>query len=282
MANIDLSVVNRGRIPGGAKSEIINTLRDCYRRFGSRSPYKVGILITETEGIRRDFLREEKSRLGITTIEDEDAICSHNAWRGYPNITVSVERLGEFSKLARQGILRHEAAHTVLHGSLEYNIFRIPDDCRQIAAVKGIDSMVLEQVIRNLSWAIKDCEASKFLIAHDFINCQAAFALEWIQPSSDKSDSKSTKMDRQARFIYQTALLKPILLADPLLAIPKSKKISLELQVLLGRRIEELIEHLADYDQNKLLQIASMIATNLTEDTHSNVDSALHHVMTLA
>lgn len=282
MANIDLNIVPRGRIPGGAKSEITNTLRDCYRRFGPRSLYKVEVLICETEGIRHDFLREEKARLGITNFEDDDAICSYNAWRGYPTITVSVERLGQFSKPARQGALRHEAAHTVLHGSLEYNIFRIPEDCRQIAAVKGIDLMVLEQVIRNLSSAIKDCEASRFLIAHDFIDCQAAFALEWIQPPETKPGSRLTKMERQERFIHQTVLLKPILLADPLLAIPKSKKISLELQVLLGRRIEELIEQLAEYDQNKLLQTASTIANNLTDDTHNNVDSALHHVMTLA
>src|SRR4030042_269388 len=127
MSATDLDIVTRGRIPGGAKSEIVNTLRDCYRRFGSRSPYKVGILIAETESIRQDFLRGEKSKMSITTIGDEDAICSHTAWQGYPTITVSVERLGEFSKPARQGNLRHVAAHTVLHGSLEYNIFRIPE-----------------------------------------------------------------------------------------------------------------------------------------------------------
>jgi hypothetical protein len=282
MSNVDLVVLTRGRIPGGAKGEIVNTLRDCYRRFGSRAPYKIGILIAETEGIRQDFLREEKSRIGITTVEDEDAVCSYNAWRGYPNISVSVERLKEFSKPARKGALRHEAAHTALHSSLEYNIFKIPDDCRQIATVKGITLITLEQVIRNLSSAIKDCEASKFLISHDFIDCQAAFLLEWIQSPPDKSAFKSTKMDRQTKFIHQTALLKPILLADPLLAMPKSKKISLERQVFLGRKIEELIEHLAEYDQNKLLQIASTITSNLTEDTHSNVDAAIRHVMTLA
>lgn len=282
MSNTDLLVLTRGRIPGGAKGEIVNTFRDCYRRFGSRTPYKVGILIAETEGIRQDFLREEKSMMGITTVEDEDAVCSYNTWRGYPTISVSVERLKEFSKPARQGALRHEAAHTVLHSSLEYNIFKIPDDCRQIATVKGIGLTTLEQVIRNLSSAIKDCESTKFLISHNFIDCQAAFLLEWLQSPADKSTFKSTKMDRQAKFIHQTALLKPILLADPLLAIPKSRKISLERQIFLGRKIEELIEHLAEYDKNKLLQVASTITGNLTEDTHSNVDAAIHHVMTLA
>lgn len=281
MSTTDLIVVTRGKVPGGAKGDIVNAFRDCYRKFGFKSPYKVELLITENEGIRRDFLREEKARMSITTIEDDDEICTHHNWRGYPTISVSVERLGEFSKPARQGALRHEAAHTVLHGSLEYNIFKIPDDCKQIAAVKGIDSPVLEKVVRNLSSAIKDCEASKFLISHDFVDCQAAFALEWIQPP-DQVTVKSSKMGRQGRFMFLTRLFKPMLLAHPLLAIPKSKKISLERQVLLGRRIEELIEHLEKYEQNKLLQVASMIADNLTEDTHSNVDSALRQAITLA
>jgi len=282
MANIDLNVVTRGRIPGGAKSEITNTLRDCYHKFDQKAPYKVMVLIAETEGIRRDFLQEEKAKLGITNIIDEDDICSYNAWRGYPTITVSTERLGEFSKPARQGALRHEAAHTFLHGSLEYNIFRIPEDSRQMAAVKGIDLPILEQAIRNLSSAIKDCEATKFLISHGFIDCQAAFALEWIKPPETSPNSKLAKMNRQEKFLYQTTLLKPVLLADPLLAIPKSKKISLELQVMLGRRIEELIAPLQEYEQNKLLQTASIIANNLTDDTHNNVDSSLRHVMALA
>ena len=282
MSNTDLITTTRGKIPGAAKSEIVNTFKDCYRKFGARSPYKVEILITETEGIRRDTLREEQSRLGRTSIDDIGEVCTHHTWSGHLTINVSIEKLGEFSKLARQGAIRHEAAHSVLHGSLEYNIFRIPDDCRQMSSVKGVNPVILEKVIHNLSAAIKECEASKFLIAHDFIDCQAAFILEWLQPPQDNNALRSAKMDRQARFTHLTSLLKPILLADPLLALPKTKKISLERQVLLGRKIEEMIEHLTEYEQNKILQVASSISSGINGDTHSNVDSALHQAITLA
>jgi hypothetical protein len=282
MSNTDLVITTRGKIPGAAKSEIVNTFKDCYRKFGSKSPYKVEILITETEGIRRDSLREEQSRLGRTAIEDIDEVCTHHTWSDHLTVNVSVEKLGEFSKLARQGALRHEAAHSVLHGTLEYNIFRIPDDCRQMASVKGINPEILEQVIRNLSSAIKECEVSKYLIAHEFIDCQAAFILEWIKPPDNRNVLKSTKMDRQARFTHLTSLLKPILLSDPFLALPKTKRISLERQVMLGRKVEEMIEHLTDYEQNKILQVASSISSGINEDTHNNVDSALHQAITLA
>ncbi|MDY7019637.1 MAG: hypothetical protein SU899_06165 [Chloroflexota bacterium] len=283
MAKIEMSVITRGRIPRGVEREIANTLHDCYRRFGSKSPYKVGVFVAENAAMIRDFLREEKFRLGINITDDEESVCYYDVWQGYPRISVCLERLTEFSKLARQGALRHEAAHSVLHGSLEYRIFRIPENCRQIALIKGIDSTVLEQVIYKLSGAVKDCEASIFLVDHDFIDCQAAFGLEWVWfPKEDKAISAAAATDRQAKFIYQTALLRPILFAHPLLSLPKAKKISLERQVLLGRRVEELVERLSGSEQGRLLQVANLIAEGLTQDTHQNVDSALHQAMSLA
>jgi hypothetical protein len=285
MSKIEVNMVTRGRVSGGSQREIVSTLRDSYQRFGNKVPYKLDIFVAETESILTDFISEEKFRMNINinVNEDDDPVCYHDAWYGYPRIMVNEERLSELSKIARSGALRHEAAHSVLHGSLEYHIFRISDECHQIALIKGIDRPVLETAMHYLSSAIKDCEATKFLIEFGFIDCQAAFALEWLQPpSEDKILSLPDITDRQARFIYHVALLKPILFAHPLLALPKKKKIALERQVLLGRKIEEFAENLKGPGQNRLLQVAAMIADNLTQDTHKNVDSALHQAMGLA
>jgi len=283
MATVDLSFITRGRIPGSIKREVASALRDCYRRFGSKSPGMVEIHIVDKEATMRDFLREEKFRLGITTSGDGEFICSHDAWRNYPRIIICLEKLVKLNKLARLGAVRHEAAHSALHGALEYYIFRIPENCRHTATIKGIDSAVLEQALYYLSVAIKDFEATSFLVKHDYINCQFAFALEWLQPSdNDKSTWKSAKADRQAKFVYLTTLLKPTLFAHPLLSLPRSKKVSLEKQIQLGRRVEELIEHLEDAEQSKLLQVTNMIVEDLDGDTHKNVDFALRQTMNLA
>lgn len=283
MAKVELNVITSGRIPWGAKSEIAGALRECYRRFGSRVPYKVEVHVVDRETTMQDLLKEEKVRLGITTSGDEEFICTHDAWRGYPRIIFCFERLAKLNRLARLGAVRHEAAHSVLHGSLEYYIFRIPEDCRHIAMIKGIDSTVLDQALYFLSVAVKDFEATRFLVQHDYIGCQFAFALEWLQPSEeDKSAWKLAAANRQAKFVCATALLKPTLFAHPLLALPRSKRISLEQQVLLGARVEGLVEYLGDAERNKLLQVTNIIAENLTEDTHKNVDSALLQAMSLA
>ena len=283
MVKVELNLITKGRIPWGVRREVAGALRDCYRRFGSRVPYKVDVHIMDRESTMRDFLKDEKFKLGITTSGDEESICTHDAWRGYPRIIFCFENLARFSRLARLGAVRHEAAHSVLHGSLEYYIFRIPEDCRRTAVIKAIDSTALDRALHDLSVAVKDFEATRFLVRHDYIGCQFAFALEWLQPSDEEKLAwKTAKTDRQARFTYQTALLRPTLFAHPLLALPRSNKISLEQQVHLGRRVEELVEHLGDAEQNRLLQVTNVIVENLTEDTHANVDSALLQAMSLA
>jgi hypothetical protein len=283
MATVELNIITSGNIPWSLKREIESTFRDCYRRFGSRVPYKVEIHVVDSESNMRALLKEDKLRLGITTSGDEEFICSHDAWRGYPRVICCLEKLAKLNKLARLGAIRHEVAHSALHGSLEYYIFRIPEDCRHTAAIKGLDSPVLDQALYYVSVAVKDFEATRFLVQHDFIDCQFTFALEWLQPSEqDKSTWKLAQTNRQAKFIYLATLLKPTLFAHPLLALPRSKKISLEHQVQLARRVEELLEHLGSAEQNRLLQVTNMIVEDATEDTHRNVDSALHQAMNLA
>ena len=283
MVGVELSVITKGRIPGGVKREVANVLRDCYRRFGFAVPNMVEVQIVDRENTMRDFLKEEKFRLGITATGEEEFACSHDVWRGYPRIIICYDRLARLNKLAREGAVRHQAAHSVLHGSLEYSIFSVPDDCRRVAMIKGLDTAVLGQVLHYLSVAVKDCEATRFLVKNDYINCQVAFALELFQPSEeDKSTWKTVKTNRQAKFVYQIALLKPILFTHPLLALPKSKKISLNEQILLGRRVEELVEYMEEAERNRLLQVANVIAEALTDDTHKNVDFAFIQVMNLA
>jgi hypothetical protein len=282
MATVELNIITSGGIPWSFKKEIESTFRDCYRRFGSRVPYKVEIHVVDSESNMRALLKEDKLRLGITTSGDEEFICSHDAWRGYPRVICCLEKLAKLNKLARLGAVRHVVAHSAIHGSLEYYIFRIPDDCRHTAVIKGLDSPVLDQALYYVSVAVKDFEATRFLVQHDFIDSQFAFALEWVQPSEqDKSTWKLAQTNRQAKFIYLTTLLKPTLFAHPLLALPRSKEISLEHQVQLARRVEELLEHLGSAEQNRLLQVTNMIVEDATEDTHRNVDSALRQAMNL-
>jgi hypothetical protein len=283
MATVEISIITSGNIPWSYKRDIENIFRDCYRRFGSRIPYKVEIHVVDREANMRALLKEDKLRLGMTAGGDDEFICSHDAWRGYPRVICSLDRLTKMNKLGRVGAIRHEAAHSALHGSIEYYIFRIPDECRHTATIKGLEAPVLDQALYYVSVAVKDFEATRLLVQHNFIDCQFNFALEWLKPSEqEKSAWKLAQTNRQAKFVYLTTLLKPMLFANPLLALPRSKNISLENQVQLARRVEQMLEHLGTTEQNRLLQVTSAIAEEATEDTHKNVDIAMGQAMNLA
>lgn len=272
----ELNFIVKGKVPGGLKKEIIHTLEDCYQHFSPKTPEKVEIQIVDKVAIMLDFLREEKFRLGITTTGEEEFLCCHDAWRGFPRIIVCVDRLAKLNKLARMGAIRHEAAHSALHGSLEYYIFPVSEECHRLARIKGVDLTILEQALYFVSVAVKDFEATRYLVKHDYVNCQIAFALETLQPSEeDKSVWKSARTKRQARYLCETALLKPILFTHPLLSLDNPKKISLQQQVNLGTRLETMIEYIEESEQKRLLQIVNNIVDGLTNDTHRNIDFAL-------
>ena len=171
MASIDLSYFARGDVSGSFKKEVSEVLNDCYGRFADKVPYKIEVYAFDTEDNLNSFLREEKFKLGLSfnTIDDASA-CTHEVLRGYPRLLLCGERLMKYSKQARAGALRHEAAHTVLHGALEYNIFQIPEDCRHTATVKGIDNEKLDDIFFQLSLGVKDFEATRLLIQHDYIH----------------------------------------------------------------------------------------------------------------
>ena len=283
MSSIDLTYFSRGNISGSFKKEVSEILNDCYQHFSQRVPYKIEVYAFDTEENLNSFLREEKFKLSMSfnTVDDASA-CTYEVLRGYPRLLICSERLSRYSKLARAGAIRHEVAHTILHGALEYSIFQIPDDCRHTATVKGIDSDKLEEIFFQLSLGVKDYEATRLLIANDYIQCQFAYALEWIQPAEDDQTAWNiSKTNRQTRFVYESALMRPILFTNPLLSLPKPKKALAESQLQLSARMEQMISILGEKEENKVLAVADSIIESLTEDTHKNIDSAFHQLINL-
>ena len=283
MASIDLSYFARGDVSSSFKKEVSEVLNDCYGRFAEKVPYKIEVYAFDTEDNLNNFLRDEKFKLGLSfnTIDDASA-CTHEVLRGYPRLLLCKDRLFKYSKQARAGAIRHEAAHTILHGALEYNIFQIPEDCRHTATVKGIDNEKLDEIFFQLSLGVKDFEATRFLIQHDYVHCQFAYAMEWIKPTEDDKTAWSiSRTNRQTRFVYESALMRPILFTDPLLSLPKSKKAPAELQLQLSVRMEQMIALLGETEENKVLKVAGAIIETLGEDTHKNIDAAFHQLIGL-
>jgi hypothetical protein len=260
-----------GHVSQHELEEIRSILEECYPSLGKWLPERVEVRLFYTSLQLAIFLESEKEELGIRTSGDEAFICSHDAWRGFPRILICLERLKTLAHLARLGALRHEAAHTVLHGGLAYYVFRIPPNCIELAQTKGIDLSLLQQVLYFCAAAVKDLEVTRLLLQQGYQECQLAFAQTQFLPSEeDKLAWLLAIHNPQARLLFFTGQLKMLLLSWPL---EMAGLLSLE------QCTDSMLSYIEPEERKRLIDLTASIANQLGEDTHDNVRLALKQVL---
>jgi len=260
-----------GDITQDEVQKIRSNLEECYPRLGRWLPERVEVQLFDTPVKLAAFLASQKAELGIRTIGDDAFICSHDAWLGSPRLLICLERLFALPPMARLGTLRHEAAHTVLHGALAYYVFRIPPDCLELAKAKGLSLTVLQQVLYYCATAVKDFEVTRLLLRQGYQDCQVAFAQTQFVPSDeDKLAWLLARNHPQAKLLFLTGQLKTLLLGWPL-------------EVAGLMRLEQSTESMLNYmepdERKRLLGVAIGVAKQLGEDTHNNVHLTLGQVL---
>ena len=260
-----------GEVSQSELQEIRDTLEECYPDLGRWLPERVEVQLFETSMQLAAFLQAEKAALGIKTLGDEAFICSHDAWRESPRLLICIERLFALSPMARLGTLRHEAAHTVLHGALTYYVFRLPLDCVELAQAKGIDMLLLQQVLYLSATAVKDFEVTRLLLQQGYRECQLALAQTQFLPSDeDKLAWRLARRHPQGRLLFFTSQLKTLLLGWPL---------EVAGLIQLEKCTDSMLSYIEPDERKQLLDLAISIARGLGEDTHDNVRLALQQVL---
>jgi len=260
-----------GHITRDKVKEIRSNLEECYPRLGRWLPERVKVQLFDTPVKLAAFLASEKAELGIGTFGDDAFICSHDAWRGSPRLLICIERLFVLLPLARLGALRHEAAHTVLHGALAYYVFRIPQDCLELAKAKGLDLTLLQQVLYYCATAVKDFEVTRLLLRQGYQDCQVALAQAQFLPSDeDKLAWLLARYHPQAKLLFFTGQLKTLLLGWPL-------EVAGLMQ--LEKSTESMLNYIEPDERKQFLDAAIGIAKQLGEDTHNNVRLTLRQVL---
>lgn len=264
------NIILNGYVPQQYEKQLRQTLDDCYLRLGAPKCGQVEVHIVDTASRMEAFLHKEKTELGIDTIGEESFLCTHDAWRGVPRLLICIERLSQISKAASFGVIRHEVAHTILHGDPLYYMFTINNECQTLAQAKAIDMVVLKQIVYYISVAVKDFEVTRFLVNHNYIECQAAFALEQLLKvtEDDKLAWRLAKSNPKARALYLAAQLKPLLFTHPLLAVADNRE-------QLTKSVLSMLEHMGQAEQTRLFQFANWLAEQLKYDTHSNIGIVL-------
>jgi len=121
------------------------------------------LMVWKTMDAFQAFSRNEKEALGVVTGDETEFLATHDAWRGYPRIHICQERLMGIPSSVIQGVIHHEIAHALNHGTLEFYTFTFSKGLQEAARTCGMDMSLLQQCVYFLSVAIKDREVVQWL-----------------------------------------------------------------------------------------------------------------------
>jgi len=232
-----------GSVDDSLAEWILGVLEDCYRRIGW--PELLELWIFERASMMDAALAGEAASVGVRgPVSGLGFFATHDAWRGTPRIMVCLEGMRGLPRLLQLGGLRHEAGHSVLHGSLEHYIFPMPRSLLKASEILGGSRELAETLLYLLSIAVKDFEVERLLVDHGFIDCQFAYAEYVARPSREEVEAWRSLSTPGEKALYVAQMLKGVGCLAPLLEVKSEAEGLLEdsLRHLPGRFREELRE----------------------------------------
>lgn len=257
--------------------EVLVVLRDCYDRINGDAVKIVDLYLFEKSSTMNALVNEEKRKLGIKTSAFEESYYAlHDAWHGTPRIMVAHDRISALPELVRMGSLRHEAAHTVLHGSLEFYSFPLSASLIRLEEEGVISRQMARDLLHLVSVAAKDFEVTRLLYENQFVEDQVAFNKHILEPSEEEREAwELAKEDQAFRLLVLTSILKTICCAAPLLKDhDHGGGISESIKKSLGYLPEETSERLL-----RIFDVATKFGRNTHENVHLLLDKTVDELV---
>lgn len=233
-----------GRVDEGFLKEVLEVIEECYNRFKDLEPNLVDLYVFEKASTMEAFIAKEKENLKILTSPFEESFfATHDAWYGTPRITVCIEKIGSLPKNVVVGGLRHEIAHTILHGSPEYYLLILPKPLKKAGKILKITDKTVNDILYLISIAVKDYEVTRLLYNGGYVKDQVAYCKHYLKPTfEEESIWEIAKAKSLTKFVFLTSILKNICCAAPLL---KDKNYRLEIKKEMDKSLSYLPEKLA-------------------------------------
>ena len=255
-----------GDIRSEAVDSIFSTMEECYNRLEPHGLSLVDLYLFERSSALEAFLSREHAKMGVTSSRfDEDFYAIHDAWRGIPRISVSVERIKSLTELIRAGILRHEVGHSILHGSPQYYIFPIPHLLIEASERFDLPIQYLNDLLYLISIAVKDFEVTHLLLSRGYIEDQVAYAENVLKASQDDLAAwEIGKVNPQAKILCIVSRLKDFSCASALMSNGR-------LREKIRMKLTESLNYFPEEVSTKVLNIILKLPSSLQADTLGNV-----------
>jgi hypothetical protein len=269
MAEPELQFIIHGDVPDGFWQELTRQLVECYRRLPTSDLEVVQVCLLDTVKRLKQFLAAEHAELGIASPLGTEFLALHDAWRGVPRITICRERLAEVPHMVGLGAIRQQVAHSILHGSPEYYVFKLSRNLVEKGQERGLSPAALRQLLYYVAIAVKDYEVVNLLVAHGYLDCQAALAFHQLEATDeDRLAWQLAQLNPVVRLICLASQLKLMLSLRPLAEKPS-------IAPALIQQARAMLSFLPLEEQDKLWALTQRIGAAMGDDTHQNIATAL-------
>ena len=270
---VKLVISKFGRVNEGFLEDILRVAEECYSRFKDSQPSLVDLYVFEKTSTMEAFMAKEKENLKILTSPFEESFfATHDAWYGTPRITVCIEKMRSLPRIVVVGGLRHEVAHTILHGSPEYYLLVLPKPLKEAGEIYEIADKTVNDILYLISVAAKDYEVTRLLYSGGYIEDQVAYCKHYLKPTlEEKTVWEIAKTNSLAKLVFLTSTLKNLCCAVPLL---KDKVYGLEVKKEMDKSLSYLPEKLA----LKVFEVAKE-TEKFGFDTQKNIEFLSHVVV---
>jgi len=241
-----LSATKSGEVAQSIVDKIVSALDECYKIIGEPMADSVDLRIVE-KSARETFF------------------ATHDALHGKSTITVYVDKFLEIPQLVGLAGIRRQAAHSVLHGSLEYYLIKVPKDLIKVAKQYNLSQGCINALLYNIGMAAKEYGVTRLLYGKNFVVDQAAYAKYILDPSVEEVLAWEVALrNRLGKILYLASIIRDVSCAVPLI---RDEQFGDEIKDYIGKKLA----YITPAYQSKIRKIIYERFSLLNTDTFRNI-----------
>jgi len=242
-----VTVTTFGEISQSVVDKILVAMQECYKVIGEPKADSIELHMVEKSA-------------------GEFFFATHDASQGKPIVTVYVDMFLEMPYLVALAGIRRQATHSVLHGSSEYYLIKVPQDLLRAMKQYNLPPSYINGLLYSAGMAAKEYGVTSLLYGRNYVEDQVAYAKYILEPSAEEVLAwKIASRNKWEKIFHLASVIRDISCAVPL---TQDEQIGEEIKDYIG---EKLIHISSDYQlriQKIIYEGFSLLGTN----TFENID----------
>jgi len=205
---VRINLIKFGSVSNSNTRFILDTIYETFDRLQPHNRELVDVLLFERSSSLSAYLQQEFQHFRVVSDRfEDDFIALHDAWKGIPRISISIEKFNQLPQQVVIGALRHEVGHAILHGEIGYYLLSSSDIFEKL----NISKEYVANLLYLISIAVKDYEVTKLLFSRDFEKDQRAYIDYLLTPSDEDATTwLLAKRQKHAQILFVVSCFKQL------------------------------------------------------------------------